>query len=175
MPLASVPVAISNAARQVTLRHPNSFPCVVSRKQVQRVELNPATGLPSEMGDAPTMGGMGVLRSEDEAEIAYVELGQAKMLFAGPGQMPNRDTIDADNGTLPMAQTEVTLECIADPGSPDYFVPDSGDLVAVDMGMGAVMAFEVDKPSSSVNVAPYTRRYLLNPRDDLSYVAGFEN
>lgn len=173
--LTSVPVAINNAARQVTLRHPQAFSCVVSRKRVKRVELKPGAGEADTMGGSPTMGGMGVLRSEDEAEIEYVELGSAKMVFAGPGQMPNRDIIERDNGTLPMTQTEVTLECVIDPGKPGHFVADSGDLVAVDMGMGVITAFEVDKPSSSVNIAPYTRRYILNPRDDLRYVDGFDN
>lgn len=172
--LTSVPVAINNASRQVVLRHPNAFACTVSRKRVKRVELNGA-GQPSEMGASPTLGGLGVLRSEDEAEVEYVELGAAKMLFAGPGQWPAADLIERDNGTVPMTQTEATIECVAAPGKPDHFTVDSGDLVAVDMGMGVITAFEVDKPISSVQVAPYTRRYLLNPRDDLSYVPGFDN
>lgn len=171
----SVPVAINNASRVVTLRHPNAFPCIVSRKRVQRVELDPETGLPSEMGASPTMGGMGVLRSEDEAEIEYEELGAAKMLFAGPGQYPNADVIERDNGTLPMVQTEATIECIAEPGKPGHFIVENGDLIAVDMGLGVVTAFEVDKPRSSVMIPPYTRRFILNPRDDLSYVPGFDN
>lgn len=170
--LTSVPKAITAASRRVTLAHPNSFSCIVSRRVVKRVELD-GQGQPSEMGASPTLGGLGVLRSEDEAEIEYVELGPAKLKFSG--QLPGQDIIERDNGTLPAQQSEVTMYCLADEGEPGYFVPDTNDLVAVDMGLGVVMAFEIEKPVSSVMIAPYTRRYLLNLRDDLSYAAGFDN
>lgn len=173
--LTSVPTAINRSARQVVLRHPNSFDAVVSRKRLVRVEPDPATGLPSEMGGAPTMGGMGVLRAEDEAEFDYVELGPAKLQFAGPGPFQQQDMIERDNGLVPEAQREVLIECIAEPGQPGYFLTDTADLVMITLGPGVVMAYEVANVGGSVNIPPYTRRLALNPRDDLAYIEPFES
>ena len=53
--LTQVPVSTNRIARQVVLRHPTSFDCIVSRKRVVRVEKG-ADGNPSEMGGSPTMG-----------------------------------------------------------------------------------------------------------------------
>lgn len=171
--LTSVPVAINRSARVVTLRHPNSFSCVVSRKRVKRIEPDPGSGDPSEMGGAPTMGGMGVLRSEDEADFEYVLLGDAKMMFAGPGPYQPRDAVDANSALVPETLREVTIESVIDPEKEGGFVADSGDLIMVTLGAGVVVAYDVATVSGTVHVAPYTRRYILNPRDDLNYIEPF--
>lgn len=174
--LNSVPVTINSAARQVTLRHPNSFDVIVSRKRVVRVESGEG-GTPSEMGGAPTLGGMGVLRSEDETDFEYDELGAGKLLFAGPGPYQPQDLNDRDNATLVENSREVLIESVASPGAapgePQHFVTDVGDLVCITLGMGVVMAYEVATVSSPVALAPYQRRLVLNPRDDLNYVQPF--
>lgn len=170
--LTSVPQAINASSRQVVLRHPNSFDCVVSRKRTLRSEVDPDTGAPSEMGGEPTMGGMGVLRAEDEAEFDYVELGPAKLLFAAPYQA--MDTIDRDNALVPEAQREVLIEATAEPGTAGHFVADSQDLVVLTLAPGVLMAYEVGSVPGNVHIPPYTRRYVLNPRDDLAYVEPFE-
>lgn len=169
--LTQVPTAINRSARQVVLRHPNNLPVVVSRKQVTRLELD-AQGNASEMGGSPTLGGMGTLRSEDEAEFEYVELGEGKMLYAAP--FSPADMIDRDNAALVEAQREVMIEATAAPGAAGYFEAETGDLVMVEMGLGVILAFEVATVTGTVNVPPYTRRYVLNPRDDLNYLEPFE-
>lgn len=171
--LTSVPVAINASQRQVVLRHPNSFDAVVSRKQFQRVETDPATGLPSEMGATPTLGGMGVLRGEDEAEWEYVELGPAKLLFAGPGPFQPMDMNERDNGLVAETQREVLIECIAMPGDVGHFLADTSDLVVITLAPGVAIVFDVATVSGTVNIPPYTRRLVLNPRDDLAYVEPF--
>lgn len=174
--LNSVPIAINAASRQVTLRHPNSFDCIVSRKRVVRIEVD-AEGDPSTMGGSPTMGGMGVLRSEDEVEFEYDELGPAKLLFAGPGPYQAQDMIERDNALLTENSREVLIESIAKPGAlvgePQYFVADTGDLVSLTLGLGVVLSYEVATVSGTVNLPPYTRKLVLNPRDDLNYVEPF--
>lgn len=169
--LTSVPLANARAHRLVVLRHPNSIEAVVSRKKITRVENDPVTGLPSQSSGQPTLGGMGVLRSEDETEIEYVELGEAKCLFVGP--FTPTDLVERDNGTVTPNQREATIECKANPGEPGYFEADSGDLVLLTLGMGVVVAYEVASLSSPIGIAPYMRKIVLNPRDDLSYLEPF--
>lgn len=169
--LTSVPRAINAASRQVVLRHPNAFECVVSRKRVSRVETDPVTGNASEMGGDPTLGGMGVLRNEDEADFDYEELGAAKLLYAAP--YAQRDTIDRDNAQVPEIEREVLIEATAEPGTPGHFVADTADLVVITLAPGVVMAYEVGTVRGTVNIPPYTRRLILNPRDDLAYVEPF--
>lgn len=169
--LTSVPTAINQSNRQVVLRHPNSFDAVVSRKRVVRVEL--VAGAPGEMGGNPTLGGMGVLRSEDEADYEYDELGPAKLLFAGPGPFQPQDIIERDNGLVAETQREVLIECVAKPGETGFFVADTSDLVSIMLGPGVVMVYDVATVSGTVNIPPYTRRLVLNPRDDLNYIEPF--
>lgn len=168
--LTSVPTAINNASRQVTLRHPNAFDVVIYRKEVNRVELD-GQGDPSEMGGAPTLGGMGVLRSEDEADFDYQPLGEGKMLFAAPFGVT--DVVKHGDSLVAENQREVLVECKAKPDAPDFWVAETGDLLMVDLGMGVIMAYELVTISGTVNVPPYTRRYMANPRDDLAYLEPF--
>lgn len=169
--LTSVPSAINAASRQVVLRHPNAFDCIVSRKRTLRVEPDPDSGDPSEMGGSPTMGGMGVLRSEDEDNFEYEELGAGKLMFAAPFQP--MDAIERDNGLVPETQREVLIEALAAAGAPGHFLADSGDLVVITLAPGVLVAYEVATVSGTVNIPPYTRRLVLNPRDDLAYLAPF--
>lgn len=169
--LTSVPLAVKAASRQVTIRHPNAFNVVVSRKAVLRTELD-EDGDENTMGGAPTLGGMGVLRSEDEAEFEYRELGEGKMLFAAP--FSPMDTNKQGSALVAENMREVLLESLAKPGEDGYFEATTGDLVMVDLGMGIIMAYTVENVSGNIQIPPYTRRLVLNPRDDLSYVEPFE-
>lgn len=171
--LHSVPTAVNRAARQVTLRHPNAFSAVVSRKKVTRVE-NDDTGNPNEMGGAPTLGGMGVLRSEDEPDFEYEPLGDAKVLFAGPGPYQQQDLNDQGNATLVERTREVLIECVAKEDEAGFFVVENDDLVCIVVGPGVVIAYTAATTASPVALSPYERRYILNPRDDLAYVEPFE-
>lgn len=172
--LTSVPMAINRSTRLVVLRHPNSIPCTVWRKRVVRVEVDPTSGLPSEMGGAPTMGGMGVLRSEDEADYEYDELGPAKTLLCGIFQPA--DMNDRDNLLIAPNAQEVQVECLdptADLPNPPQFTVDVGDLIFLEMGMGVIVTFEVVNTTGSVNIPPYVRKLVVNPRDDLHHLEPF--
>lgn len=161
--LTKVPQAVTFSARRVVMRHPNSMDCYVWRMRVLRKELKP-DGSPSEMGGAPTLGGMGVLKSEDEADFDYVLMGEAKLLFAGIQQPASiNDRGNATEATLHEAQ----IACLADPGSAEYFEPDNQDLIALDLGFGVILAFTVEDITGNVLIPPYVRKYMLQPRDDL--------
>ena len=162
--LNNVPAAVSYCTRLVVLRHPNSMDCTVWRKRLLRVELD-AQGAPSEMGATPTLGGMGVLRSEDETEFVYEELGPGRMLYVG--QHTQADMIERDNALLPENMKEALVECLADPGTAGHFIVDSGDMVFMDVGMAMFMPFEAVSVVGNINIPPYTRKIVLNPRDDL--------
>lgn len=163
--LNNVPIAIQKASRQVVLRHPNSMDCSVWRKQVTRVENDPDTGLPSSMGGSPTLGGMGVLRSEDEADYDYVQLGDGRCMFLGAYQ-PN-DEVERGNALLQALAQEVQVVSLADTGEEGHFIPDAGDMVMVTPGMGVVLVFDVATITGLAHIPPYIQKLVLNPRDDL--------
>ena len=169
--LTAVPTTIASATRQVVLRHPNSQDCTVWRKQVKRVEADPETGDPSVMGGSPTLGGMGVLRSEDEDEFEYIELGAGKCLPCGVFQ-PN-DLNERDDAPLQQPMQEAQVESLAEVGQPGHFIADTTDLVLVTPGLGVVLAYEVASLGTGSNIPPYTRKLVLNPRDDLHHLEPF--
>lgn len=169
--LNNIPASVNFSVRQVVLRHPNSMDCSVWRKHVKRVENDPVTGLPSSMGGSATLGGMGVLRSEDEADYDYLELGPARTLFSGPFQ-PN-DLVERDDAVLQQNLQEAQVASLADSSKPEYFEADTGDLIMLDMGLGVVLAYEVATITGNIAIPPYTRKLVLNPRDDLHNLEPF--
>lgn len=135
------------------------------RKVVTRVENIPGTSTPSTMGGSPTLGGMGVLRSEDEADFDYVELGAGMCMFCGVYQ-PN-DEVERGNALLQATMQEAQVVPLAAMGEPGYFVPDTGDMVMVSLGMGVVLVFDVATITGLAHIPPYIQKLVLNPRDDL--------
>lgn len=169
--LTSVPESIAYSTRQVVLRHPNAMDCTVWRKKVTRVENDPISGEPSEMGASPTLGGMGVLRSEDEAEIEYEELGPGKCMFCGIYQ-PSDET-ERGNALVQAQQQEAQIESTKEQSEEGWFLADSGDLILIEPGLGTVLAFEVATLSGLAHIPPYIRKLVLNPRDDLHSLEPF--
>lgn len=170
--LNNVPASVANAVRNTVLLHPNAFDCVVWRKHVTRVEIDPVTGQPSTMGENPTLGGMGVLKTEDEAEFEYVELGEGKTLFLGPYQ----PTSASERGTspVPAETTEASVESLAEPGQSGSFEATVGDLVMLTLGMGIVLGYEVVDVIIPIGIAPYAvRKAVLQPRDYLHTLTPF--
>ena len=145
--LHSVPTAINRAARQVVLRNPNAFKLYALRRKVNRVEIDPETSLPSESGGAPTLGGMTVLRAEEEADITYTELGEARMLFVD-GVPEAADVNDAGAGLLGASSRMARIESMLDQSEQGHFEAEQGDLLVIDMGMGASLVYEVVTLSS---------------------------
>lgn len=161
--LNNVPIQIARSARLVTLRHPNAMDCSVWRKQVNRV----SSDVPPTMGGAPTIGGLGVLDSEDEADFDYADIGNAKIVFAGVYQGEGSNWLDSDTGlNYPSGAMEALIECVLDPGDADYFEPGKPDMITVEPGGGIAMFYEVIGETGSVNIPPYTKRYILAPRND---------
>jgi hypothetical protein len=151
----SVPIKINQAARTVTLKHPNSLDCTVYRKVLLRTS-------DETMGGLPTLGGLGVLKGEDEPEFEYQALGPAKVLMTG--QYEAADLVDRGDAIAPpAAQIEAQIECVDVPG----FELRKNDLLAVMPGGGVVIGYEVVGMTSSVNIFPYTQKWVIAPRDDL--------
>lgn len=167
----AVPTTVNKATRMVVLNHPRGLDALIYRKRVTRTEVDPTTGQPSEMGGAPTLGGMGVLRSEDEPEFEFDYIGDAKVLLCGVWQ--EQSINDRGNAAIQPAQ-EAQIEAVAEPGTPEHFTAEVGDLVMVDMGMGAVFGFTIEDMPSSTYIGSMVRRYVLQPRDDLHDMTPFE-
>lgn len=167
--LTSAPTAINRSSRIVVLRHPNAFKVTVYRKEVKRVET--IDGNESQMGGAPTLGGMGVLRSEDEADFDYVELGAGKVLFTNGSQPVAMN----EQGSAQIVENMRTclIEAEVDPTDAAHWIAQRNDLVALDLGLGVIVAYEIADIIGNVAIPPYTQSFVLNPRDDLDYEDGF--
>jgi hypothetical protein len=159
--LNNVPIQVNRITRQIVLRHPNAMPCTVQRKTVNRTAGTSEGGL-------PTLGGAGVLDSEDEADFTYSDLGAASILFADIytpdiGNMSDDDSVPIYAEGMIQAQ----VECVVDPTNSAYFFADKHDLVIATPGAGIIIPYEVVGVTSKGNIPPYTRLLLLNPREDL--------
>lgn len=77
--LNQVPQGLRIGARGMVLRHPNAMDCRVYRRRVVRT----AGAEAGDMGGAPTLGGLGVMDTEDEPQVDYDDLGAGKVLFGG--------------------------------------------------------------------------------------------
>lgn len=161
--LTNVPTQINRSARLVTLRHPNAMDCTVWRKKLNRT----SAAAPAELGGNPTIGGLGMLDGEDEADFEYEELGDAKIVFAGIYQPVNANWNDSDSGLIyPEPPQEALIECVLEPDDPNYFVVQKPDMVTVEPGGGFVLPYEVLGETGSVHIPPYTRKFIIAARSD---------
>lgn len=165
--LNNVAVQIAKGARSVTLRHPNSFDCHLYRKVVARTS-------DGQMGGLPTIGGLGALDSEDEDDVDWNMIGFGKLNQVGmfePSSFNDRET------TLDVQYPQMIalIEAIAEPGEAEYFVADKHDLVFLDISDIVRIGFEIVDIIGDINIAPYTKKYVLNKRDELLYCDGFIN
>lgn len=171
--LNNVPITVNRLARQVTLRHPNAMDCLVFRKVVLRQSTDSVAGL-------PTIGGIGVLDSEDEADYEFQLLGEdpqnpapepnARIVFVGQYLAMGSNVTDDDASiTYAEAPMEALVECALDPGDPLFFVVDKNDVVNVLPGAGIVIPYQVVGVTSPGNIPPYSRKLLLQPRADTEF------
>ena len=162
--LHNVPKRMNHAARLVTLRHPNAVDCEVFDKVVNRVSTDtPAT----DNDGSPTLGGMGVLNSDDEHDYDYVKKGEGRLVFMGQFQTEGSNFLDNDESILYYGDlVEALIESVANEDEAGHFITDKHDLVTVDFGAGVIQTYQVVGVTGSVAVPPYTRRYVLNPRND---------
>lgn len=161
--LPNVPRQINRAARSVTLRHPNSIPCIVMRKAVNRTDSPPG-----QLGSLPTLGGIGVLSSEDEEDFDWDALGGAMILFVG--SFSGSPQVERGDGLVPVVEVEALIEADDELGTPGYFEPRRNDIIYVLIGQDVSLPYEIVSINSNVNISPYTRRYVLQPRDDLDFL-----
>jgi hypothetical protein len=158
-----IPVAVSQASRTVTLKHPNSMDCTLYRKVFTRTAPGDET-----MGGLPTLGGLGVLSPEDEAEFTYEAVGAAKILITSRYEQPldlsdRRDSLPPDT-----VMQEALIEALPGPdGAPPSYGPKKYDLVGVEPGGGVLIGFEIVGVTSSVGLYPYTTKWIIAPRDEL--------
>lgn len=167
MTITAVPVKIMQAARAVTMRHPNSVDCVVYRKVLKRAADD-------TMGGLPTLGGLGVLKSEDEPDFEYALLGQGRILitsrYDGGGDMTDRGDAIVPSEPSQEAQIvcfDVEVDGFKQPG-PE---PAKGDLVGMLPGGGVLIGFEIIGLTGSVAIHPYTTKFVIAPRDELHDLA----
>lgn len=162
--LNQVPIAARTAARVMTMRHPNAMACQVMRKNVTRT-----TGAESgNMGGLPTLGGLGVLDSQEEVEADYALLGDGFVLFTGVYE--RTEMVDRKDSPEQMAVSEAMVE----PVQAGAWVPKDGDLVMVMPGGGVVLTYEVTKVMNTINIPPYAPKYELSALGDLMFVPGVE-
>lgn len=163
--LNQVPRDVNKAARQVTLKHPNSMDIALFRKVVERTA-------PTQIGGLPTLGGLGVLTPEDESEVDWTDLGYGKMLIVErfqPSEAVNRgDAID-----LSYPELLALIQPVEEPSTPGSFTVQRYDVAYVFFGDDVKIAYEVARIEGDVLINPYAVKYVLQKRDMLSYIAGF--
>lgn len=159
--LNNVAIAINKANRQRTLREPNAIDCVLFTKQVERESDS------TSYDGVPTLGGAGVMSDEDEVNYSWVYACDARIHFAQGWAATLGNTAD-DGGRLsyPEGVIEASIEPIIDPGELGYVQPAKRMLVALLMGDGLIINYEIVDVTGSVNIPPYTRKYLVNARPD---------
>lgn len=158
-----VPIQINSAMRNVVINHPNSLGVQVYRKVFTRVSGSDLMGL-------PTIGGLGVISSEDESDYDFVHAGNAYALQVenfNPSLM--MDQQDANNGS------EDNFYFLIEPEElfphPESFEVKKNDIMLVVIniieGSEIKIAFEVVGIETTTNIAPFTQRYICNRRQHL--------
>jgi hypothetical protein len=167
--LSIVPTQINVSRRLVVLNHPNSMPAELWRKTLTRTEL--AGTAPNDvLGGIPTIGGLGVLNNEDEAEVTWAKVGDVKVLFGVVFE--GAKEFDNDDGLVPQQMVESQIENVLLPNDPLYLAVDKNDILMVTPGGGIVLPFEVIGEVGLINIPPHTKKFVLNARDDLAYIPG---
>lgn len=163
--LTQVPNTVNRLARNVVLNHPNSFNAHVYRKHYLRADPKDDTG-------RPTLGGVGILSSEDEDEYEYEYMGNAYVLFCnGFDPAPLTDIHDANIGAS--NEFRALLECEAQAGEDGYFDFRNHDLVYLIFGGDkngqhmCKLGYELVGSETTMNIPPFTTRWIMNRRSDL--------
>lgn len=155
--LNQVPSAINALSARIIHNHPNSIGCQMFRKRVTRA--NPET-----------LGGLGVLSSEDEEQIEFDFLGPGSALpTAEDGEAPsllndNQDAYHAEGDAF-----RFLIEPEKPSGDPEWFSVEKNDILLLWlMDDGSLkVPFEIVGVETVNNLPPFSVRYLCNRRDDL--------
>lgn len=160
--LNSVPSVINKMTRNIVVNHPNTFACQVYRKVVARADEATVSGL-------PTMGGLGVISSEDEENIDWDFLGNGYALLAEvfqPSSMMER--MDTNNGLN--NEQRFLIEPEKPSGDPEFFIPRKNDVMVLVITDDVRLAFQVVDVEAVNNIPPYSMRYVVNRRADLDLI-----
>jgi hypothetical protein len=76
------------------------------------------------------------------------------------------DGINAAEGVLMYCM----IEPVVKPDAPEYFELKTHDLVFLVVWEGVYVGYEVVGRETNINIPPYTRRYMLQKRDDLKFL-----
>jgi len=161
--LNNVAIQMNRANRQRVMRDPNSIDCVLFTKLVDR------DGGGTDVDGSSLMGGAGVMLDEDEVNYSWVMACDARIHFSQGFASSLGNTSD-DDGRIDYADglIEASIEQVPEVGADGYVLPDKRQLVAVIIGGGIIVNYEIVGVTGNVNIPPFTRRYLLNPRPDES-------
>lgn len=164
--LTNVPTAVNRMSRNVVVNHPNSVNCQVFRKTVTR------TG--PVVSGAPTLGGLGVISSEDEEQFDYAWVGNGFALQAEAFQASAMmDRGDANNNFG--NEFKFLIEPEEPTGMPGNFTPQKYDVMYLLLGIepgSPKIAFEIVGIEAVLNIPPFCTRFIANRRDDLHIAAG---
>lgn len=160
--LNQIPTQQNNAIRIVTLRHPNSFDAYLYRKILLRIGDD-------EVGGIPTIGGLGVLSTEDEPDTDWEEKGEAKVLFVDSYMASGMNDLQS-NVNYEGVGFYARIESIASPDSEGWFQPKKNDIVYLVIADSVAVAYQITDVSGVSGIPPYTQRYELQKRDDLHFI-----
>ncbi|SFK63370.1 hypothetical protein SAMN05216302_101114 [Nitrosomonas aestuarii] len=151
--LNNVSNGVNRMVRNVVINHPNSWECQVFKKIVNRA--NPQT-----------IGGMGVLNSDDEDDVSWELLGSGYALSAdmfSPSSMTDR--LDANNGFSDEARYLIEPENPA--GTTDGFSVAKHNVIYIIVSELVRVAYEIVDIETVSNIPPFVFRYVTNRRADL--------
>lgn len=152
--ISAITNTVERAARAVTLHHPNSMDCRLLRKTI----LRSSNG---DIGGLPTLGGMGVLNSEDEPAYEYQHIGEGKLLLIS--RFDGSQGLDDGSGlasNVRMAEVQIAMHDV-------LLQVQKGDLVGALLGNGVVIGFEVMGSLGNMSLHPAPLRYVVAARDEL--------
>lgn len=160
--LNQVPLSMRAAARNMVLRHPNAIDCTVMRRRVTRTSEAQAGMAGGEL----SLGGIGTLGADDEAEVDYDEIGEARVLFAGV----RPPTSMTDAGDASEAEASTPMEALVEPVTEGAFNCKDADLLMLMPGAGVVITFEVLKQIAQVHIPPYVAKFEIQAQMDMTHI-----
>lgn len=160
---------IARMARNIVLNHPNAYEIQLWRKIVTRKDSG-------EIAGKPTMGGAGVLDTDDEDEVDWQYLGDGAAVSAEVFQ-PSDITDRNDASTRGFTHEALFLiEPKAKSGEEEWFDVRTHDVMRILIRVGpdysdyASIAYEVVGRETTTDIPPYNVRFKCNRRDDLSFM-----
>jgi hypothetical protein len=125
-----------------------------------------------------TWGGIGATTEQDDHAYEYTRIGPAKLMidrFNGGAMLDNRDLVSGDDVVTTAViepydeEAEVDDRAIVIP----EWEPKEGDMVALIVDVKLIIYMEVVGVTGQTMMSDNGKRYLLNKRDDLTYMEPF--